>query len=112
MSTENKGEVSSPEMNIKDRIIELGQELLATSFSFIARIRAGEKISAEEQTKQTDAMKEFKNLKGIYNDLAKMKLVDTKLNKNGDSEKFERGVLDKIKEKKTAIGDIVQKIKD
>lgn len=114
MNEEQNSELNSPQ-TIEAKIDELGQELLAQGFSLIDRMRKKKKTE-EEKTELAEAMhsqeammKQFKVLQSVYTALVKMNRIDGS-GKRKKTEEFDRAVLEKIKNQKSALGGIVRKI--
>ena len=91
--------------SIEARIDAVGQELLATAFSFLERRRKRVKIPEEEIISHKEQMDEFKNLERIYNSLKRMNRVG---GNSKPAENFDAQVLAKIKAKESSLGSIVR----
>lgn len=90
---------------IEQRIDEIGQELLANAFLIMDSLRAGNQVSESLQIRQDEMQKQLKFLKNTYMDMVKMGRINTKPNEN-----FDKQFLNKIKEQKGTIGNIIADI--
>lgn len=100
--------ISKDVESVSKRIDQLGQMILAVALTNMAKIEKGGVVSAEEQLRQQALVDQFKIVEAIYNKLVKMKRIPS-----GEKEPagdFEKGFIEKMKEYKSTMGDIVQQI--
>ena len=96
--------------SLEQRIDALGQEILANAFMAIDAVKKkGKKQSEKEIIIQEELQRQFKLIQNVYTQLKKMNRIP---NGGGNNNDFSKGLLDKIKEKKSSLGAIVTKIGD
>lgn len=91
---------------LEQRFDNLAQYIIMSAWETIKRVRKkGTKIDQEEEYRQGETLKQFKIISGIYEKLKKNGRIAGKPN-----EHFDEQLLQKIKDKKGSIGDIVRDI--
>lgn len=91
---------------ISEQIDEIGADIMASVRSVLMKLKKkGGKIPAEEDARLSERQRYFRFLQSTYMSMMKM----GRINQN-DTKNFDRIFLEKIKEKKGSISDIVQKL--
>lgn len=98
-------EEKESELTIEEMIDDLGQELLATGFSFVKRAGKGDKPTEEEIDAHTAKHKHFRDLCSTYNMLKKNGRVGNTGNPN-----FNKDFLKKVKDQPSSIANIISQI--
>jgi hypothetical protein len=93
-------------LTLEQQIDALGQEILANAFVTIRKVRRyGKKSTIKEQEVQAELQTQFKYIQSTYLSLKKMNRVQANPGNN-----FEENLLEKIKQKKSSIGNIVTRV--
>lgn len=92
-------------LSIGERLDDLGQDLMAEGFFIVSQIRSGAKPTSDQMERQTLLQAEFKKLQSIYTTLVRLGRIEKKPASAGE---FDRKFLDKIKDKQSTLGNIVQ----
>lgn len=91
---------------ISEQIDEIGADIMASVRSALMKLkRKGGKIPKEEDERLSERQRYFRFLQSTYMSMMKM----GRINQN-DTKNFDRIFLEKIKEKKGTMGEIIQKV--
>lgn len=99
---------SMGDLTLEQKIDRLGQEIMANAFALMERIgREGKKASKVEIELQEELVRHFNVIKSTYNSLIKMGRITPNNKNNGE---FDKGLLDRVKEAKSTVGNIVTNV--
>lgn len=102
MQSEKMNEREKELQTLGEKIDELGQEILATAFAYMDRLRAGGKITEDEEATQIEMQRQFKYVESVYNRLRKSgRITDI------EGSKSDGNFMDKILKRKSSISPIV-----
>jgi len=93
------------ELSVEEKIDRLGQEIMANAFFIMDRIgREGKKATKLEIELQEESVRQFNYIKKTYDALMKMNRISSNPKNNAD---FEKGLVEKMREVKSTLGNIV-----
>ncbi len=95
--------------SIEEQVSLLRKEALASAFHLLDRIKTKKPPTAAEMDRQVQIQAQMKVIENIYSNI----LRTNKLAGKGNADtKFDKEVFDRVKEMKSSVGDINQKIPD
>jgi hypothetical protein len=93
--------------SIEEQVSLLRKEALASAFVLLDRIKTNKPPTAAEMNRQVEIQAQMKVIESIYSNI----LRTNKLAGRGNADaKFDKEVFDRVKEMKSVVGDINQKI--
>ena len=92
--------------SLEDQIRKLGEEIIEESFNNRRKLKAGQVLDYNEESRSDENVRQFKNIITVYNMMKKMYGKGSK-----EMEAFDSDVLKKIKADPSSIGQIVRDTK-
>lgn len=98
-----------PDETLAEKFDTLGQEIISDAYDIILRCKKSSsyRITADDEYQQATKVKQFNIISTVFTKLKKQGRITDHIN-----EDFDRQLLQKIKEKRSTVGNIVRNINE